>query len=114
MRLSLLVLSVALVAGPRAVAAQAPDGQALYSSNCKRCHGARGAPPQTMRAKFPKIRTLDSAFVSKVTDDSLVTVLRKGKGEDMKSFADKLNAAEMAAVVRYVRSMAMGVRAGSD
>jgi mono/diheme cytochrome c family protein len=113
MRLSRLVLALALVAGPRAVAAQTPDGQALYSSNCKRCHGARGTPPQTMKAKFPKIRTLDSTFVSKVSEDSLMTVLRKGKGEDMKSFADKMNAAEMAAVVRYVRTLALGPKAGS-
>ena len=110
MRLRPLVIPLVFIVSAHALAAQEPDGKAVYDSNCKRCHGARGTPPQTMLKKMPKIRAFDTTFAREIQEDSIVKVLTKGKGEDMKSFTEKLNPAEMAAVAKYVRTLALGAR----
>jgi mono/diheme cytochrome c family protein len=86
--------------------AQDPDGKTLYVANCKRCHGVLGTPPKAMKEQFPKIATFDAAFIAKHSNDSIVTVLTKGKGEDMKPFKGKLTPAEMVAVAKYVHELA--------
>ncbi len=91
-------------------AAQAPDGKALYDENCKKCHGVLGTPPKTMKAKYEKIATFNATFIAKRTDDSVVKVLTKGKGEDMKSFKDKMKPDEMMAVAKYVRELGSKVK----
>ena len=87
-------------------ARQDPDGKALYEENCRKCHGVIGTPPKTMKTKYPKIATFNAEFIEKRSDDSVVKILTKGKGEDMKSFKDKMTPAEMAAVAKYVRQLA--------
>src|SRR5665213_1109192 len=87
-------------------AAQAPDGKTLYEATCKKCHGALGTPPKAMKEQFPKIATFNAAFIAKHTQDSIITIMTKGKGEDMKSFKAKLTPAEMAAVAEYVHDLA--------
>lgn len=82
---------------------QEPAGKAPYEANCRKCHGVRGVPPKTMKAKFPKIATFDADFFSKRSDDSVVTVLTKGKGDDMKSFKEKMTHEQMVAVAAYIR-----------
>ena len=88
------------------LSAQAADGKALYDENCKKCHGAIGTPPVAMKKKFPKIVTFDAKFLVGRSDDSVVKILTKGKGEDMVSFKDKMTPAEMTAVAKYVRQLA--------
>jgi cytochrome c553 len=85
-------------------AGQVAQGKASYEENCRKCHGVRGVPPKAMQAKFPKIVTFDAAFFAKRSDDSVVTVLTKGKNEDMKSFKDKLSHSQMVAVAAYIRT----------
>jgi mono/diheme cytochrome c family protein len=88
-------------------AAQQPaanDGKTLYEANCRMCHGPRGIPPQTM-AKMMKVPQLDSAYFAKHTEDSVLVVLKKGKGTNMKSFADRLTAEQMLAIAQYLRTM---------
>ena len=92
---------LALAAGP--AAAQAPDGQAIYREQCRNCHGAAGKPTQRALSQYKKIPTLDAAFLSTRSQDSIVAVLNHGLGKDMKSFKDKLSADEIAAAARYVR-----------
>lgn len=87
--------------------AQAPDAKSLYEENCRKCHGVRGVPPKTMKEKFKKIATFDSAFVQAHSVDSIVKVLTKGKNEDMKSFADKMNREQMTELATYVRELGM-------
>jgi len=86
---------------------QGPDGKALYEDNCRKCHGVRGVPPKAIKEKFPKVQTFNEEFLAKVSDDSMVKVMVTGvgKAEDMKSFKDKLNPQEMAAVAKYVREI---------
>ena len=83
-----------------------PDGRMLYLKNCRTCHGATGMPSGENKEKYPKIKALnDSAFLAKLSDDSLLKVLVHGKGEDMKSWSDKLSHEELEAVVKYVRTL---------
>ncbi len=101
-----VMIALALAASAATVRAQAPDAKGLYDANCKRCHGVRGTPPQTMKSKYPKIAIFDADFVTKHSVDSIAKVLTKGKNEDMKSFSDKLSKEEMVAVAKYVQELA--------
>lgn len=107
MKIQLTIIGVLLAAsGALSVAsAQAPDGKAIYDENCKKCHGVIGNPPKTMKEKYPKIATFNAAFIASRTDDSVVKILTRGKGEDMKPFKDKMTAEEMMAVAKYVREL---------
>jgi len=86
--------------------AQTVDAKAVYDANCKKCHGVAGTPPKAMATMFPKIAAFDAAFFAKRSNDSLVTVLTKGKSAAMTSFKSKMTPAEMAAVAKYVRAFA--------
>jgi len=98
--------SVALTSGARIAAAQAPDGAALYRQHCRTCHGAKGNPTQRMMGLYPDLRTLaDSAFLAGLSVDSIITVVRKGKGRDMKPLADKMTPEEMALVAQFVKTL---------
>src|ERR1035437_1179137 len=107
MKIRSVMIALALTSAAAAgrASAQAADGKALYDENCKKCHGGGGRPPKTMKEKFPKIATFDAAFIAARSDDSVVKVLTKGKNEDMVSFKDKMKAAEMMAVAKYVREL---------
>jgi mono/diheme cytochrome c family protein len=94
----------AAAGGAIATNVQDSQGKELYEANCRKCHGVRGVPPKSMQTKFPKIATFDAAFFVKHSEDSIVTVLTKGKNEDMKSFRDKLSHEQMKAVAAYTRS----------
>ena len=101
--ISLMLITAGLASR---VAAQAPDAKTLYDANCKKCHGVLGTPPKAMKEQYPKIATFNAEFIAKHSTDSIVTILTKGKGEDMKSFKSKMTAAEMAAIAGYVRELA--------
>ena len=86
---------------------QEPDGKAVYSEECKSCHGLNGIPPARAREQYKKIRALgDSGFVVKLSTDSIVAVLKKGIDKDMKSFKEKLSEPEMRAVAKYIKELA--------
>lgn len=108
-RMILGAIALTMVAKVGSAAAQAPtqfDAKTFYQENCKKCHGVLGTPPKTMKEKFPKIVTFDAEFIAKRSVDSIATILTKGKGEDMKSFAAKLKPDERAAVAKYVHDLA--------
>lgn len=105
--LSMTAVLLAASAALSTAAAQASDGKAIYNENCRKCHGVIGTPPKTMKTKYPKIATFDEEFVAKRSDDSVVKVLIRGKGDDMKSFKDKMTPDEMKAVAKYVRELGM-------
>lgn len=83
---------------------QEPEGKAPYEANCRKCHGVRGVPPKTMKTKYPKIATFDADFFAAHSQDSVVKVLTNGKGENMKSFKEKLTREQMVAVAQYIKS----------
>ncbi len=90
-----------------AVAAQAPsalDGKTIFEANCKVCHGASGVPSAAM-VKVLGVPTFTAALFSRFTEDSVLTVLRKGRGK-MKPMTDKLTPDQMTIVAKYIRQMA--------
>jgi mono/diheme cytochrome c family protein len=97
-----LTVGASRAAAQAAPAAQEPDGQALFLQNCRTCHGAKGVPPARMTALYPALTPL--AGIS-LPADSIIAILQHGKGKDMKSFADRLSAAQMAAVAKFIKSL---------
>lgn len=90
-------------------AAPAPDGKALYEQHCRRCHGATGTPSERMVEMYATLKPLNQ--VTGVSADSIVTLLVAGGTEGMKSYKDKLTAAELKAVADY--TLALGKPQGS-
>jgi mono/diheme cytochrome c family protein len=111
MRIAPLLVTITLgaVAGARTGAAQtpapAPDGAALYQANCRACHGPSGVPPQRMVAIYKELAPLDSAFLAARSEDSLVAALRDGIGK-MKGYKEKLTPEQIAAIAKYVKTLA--------
>jgi len=104
-------VALALTAGR--AAAQEPTGQDIYRKECKACHGVNGVPPKAEQAKYKKIRTLgDSGFVSRLSTDSIVTIVTKGIDTNMKSFSEKLSPAEIKLVAAYIKELAEKKKAG--
>jgi mono/diheme cytochrome c family protein len=102
-----LCLWTSSAAAQASAASAEPDGGALYRQNCKSCHGAKGVPPARMVTLYPTLKTLaDSAEQARLTEQAIIAVLQHGKGKDMKPFTDKLSAAEMAAVAKFVKTFA--------
>jgi mono/diheme cytochrome c family protein len=102
--LTLCVVLAGSVSSALSAQQPAPDGKLLYEQNCRSCHGPRGVPPQAM-VRMMKVPVLDSAYFVKHTVDSVLVVLKQGRGKNMKSFSDKLNAEQMLAVARYVQQL---------
>ena len=111
---ALMSLTITAAAQQPAAAAADSDGAALYKQHCRSCHGAKGVPPARMLTLYPTLKTLaDSAEQAHLTEAAIVKVLQDGKGKDMKSFADKLSSAEMAAVAKYLKTFASSAPAPS-
>jgi mono/diheme cytochrome c family protein len=104
--LALLVPVVGLAgAGQQGGGAGTAEGKAIYDKECRRCHGVQGIPPQSMKRLMPKLPVLDAAWASKTSEAAVVEVLKKGKGDTMKSFAGQLTPEQMTAVAKYVREL---------
>jgi mono/diheme cytochrome c family protein len=115
MRFLPLALWIAVIAGAaaRRAAAQEVDGQSVYREECKSCHGLNGVPPERARKKYKKIKALgDSGFVTELSEDSIVTILKKGIDKNMKSFSEKLSEPEMHAVTIYIKGLGEKAKKG--
>jgi mono/diheme cytochrome c family protein len=106
-RVFLAAGSIAAIAGATGAARAAePDGKALFETKCALCHGKDGVPPPTF-AKLKAATFADPAWHKAKTDDQIKkSVLFGVKGTMMKSFEKELSAAEVDAVVKYVRTLA--------
>lgn len=98
------ILMVGIMAAAFATTAAAQDGKAVYEANCKKCHGATGKPSDAIKKMNPKIETFDAAFFAKKTDAEMSKAVGEGKGK-MKPFNDKLKPEEIAAAVKYIRTL---------
>lgn len=105
MRVIHLVVGVAAAAvlGVGRLAAQAADGKSIYGDECRTCHGAVGKPTQRAASQYKNMPTFDAAFFANRSQDSIVAVLNRGVGKDMKSFKSKLSPEEIAAVAKFVK-----------
>lgn len=85
---------------------QAVDGKEIYLKSCKECHGVVGAPTKAALRKYEKIPDFtDPAFFKGKKHEELLDAVTKGKGRDMKGFAEKLSKEDIKAVVAYVHTM---------
>jgi mono/diheme cytochrome c family protein len=117
---SLLIVvgtTLALAAVARPIAAQQDqkhDGHAIYDKQCKTCHGGTGTPPARARSQYKKIKAVgQDGFVTALSEDSIVTILKKGIGKNMKSFAKKLSEGEMKAVTSYIKQLGEAKKEGT-
>ena len=70
------------------------NGRALFLKNCAHCHGASAQGDDG-----PDLHDLGLA------DDRIANRIRQGKAGQMTAFAGKLQPAEIAALVAYVRAL---------
>ena len=85
---------------------QAVDGKEIYLKSCKECHGVLGAPTKAALRKYDKIGNFtDPEFFAKRKEAELIESVEKGKGRDMKGFAEKLSKEEIKAVVAYIQTL---------
>jgi mono/diheme cytochrome c family protein len=70
------------------------DARKLFLRNCAHCHGATAHGDDG-----PDLHNLD------FTDEWIANRIRKGKAGEMTAFAGKLQPAEIAALVAYVKSL---------
>ena len=90
-----------------ALAADAVDSAKLWSKNCQTCHGADGKG-QTKAGEKAKVKDLTSAAVkTKLTKAKALESMKNGVKEEgsdklaMKSYSEKLSAAEIDALADY-------------
>jgi cytochrome c oxidase cbb3-type subunit 3 len=80
-----------------------PDGAALFSAKCAKCHGAdgRGTPKYLKKGQndFTDVKWQKSR-----TDGQLTKAIADGKGDFMPSWKEKLSAEEIKALVGQVRA----------
>lgn len=104
-RFPVLIAAVLLVVfALPAFAGGEPDGAAVFKAKCAMCHGPDGSGQTTM-GKTMKLRDLRSAEVQKATDKEWTSLIADGKGK-MPAYKEKLQPAEISALVAHMRSIA--------
>jgi len=99
-RLGVVVVVVGLL-GAAALAADAPDGKALYESKCAMCHGKDGVAKSTGKGA-PNFN--DPKFQETHTVAAIEMVIADGKGK-MKGLKDKLTPEQISAVAAHVKTL---------
>lgn len=100
-------------ASPAAPAATAtPDplatARANFAKNCEGCHGPTGEGGLVkVDNKQIKVPSLKAEHAIKHTDDEITKLIANGE-EAMPAFKDKMTAAEIAGMVKFVRSEFQG------
>ena len=92
---------VVLGLGSAALAADAPDGKALYESKCGVCHGKDGVAKSTAKGAA---NLNDPKFQEANSKDAIVKIITEGKGK-MKPLKDKLSPVEIQAVAAHVKTL---------
>lgn len=96
-----------LTAGQAQAGVAQTEGEDAYRKECKSCHGLRGVPPARAKGQYKKIKAVgEDGFVTSLSVDSIVTILRNGIDKDMKSFRSKLTDDQMRAVAEYILTLA--------
>ncbi len=99
--------AVALIAAAAAsrAHAQEPDAAKTFAKTCALCHGPEGQPNE-MFAKMGVRSFKDAAWQKATPDAQIDKSIREGKkGTLMASFDKQLSAAEIKALVAYVRKL---------
>lgn len=101
-----------IAASIRPVAGTASRGEIVYRSHCSTCHGEDGSGTSWAATSLrPPPRDFTAASTRRdLTRERMLAAVRDGRpGTAMMSFASRLNAADIEAVVDYVRDRFMEV-----
>ena len=95
-------------AAPTATVDEFATARANYKKNCEACHGpeATGGLVKVEKKQI-KVPSLKADHAIKHTDDQLTKMITNGE-EDMPAFKDKMSAAEITQMVRFVRKEFQG------
>lgn len=92
-----------------AVSAHAADAKSNWTTLCVPCHGADGSANTNMGKKLNAKNLSDAKVQAGFTDAQAATAIKEGVKEGgkvrMKPFGDKLNDADIKALVAYVRTL---------
>lgn len=102
MRRTALVGLALILAIPTMTFAQG-SGADIFKAKCAMCHGADGSASTGM-GKTMGLKPLSSAEVQNMSDADLTALVTNGKGK-MPAYKGKLSDADIAAVVKYVKTM---------
>lgn len=86
-------IAIAFVFGNLYALPQSPDGKAVYTRKCARCHGDNGEP---QKKGVTDLRTSD------LTDAEALDIITNGE-EKMPAFKKKLTPEEIKAVAAYAK-----------
>jgi mono/diheme cytochrome c family protein len=84
------------------------DGQKLYQTNCRHCHGAKGLGDGPLAPKNPSPSNLtDAEWNHGSSDGEIFYVISNGAGPDsqMKAMKTKLSDKDIWNIVNYIRSL---------
>jgi len=104
-----LLIAAAVLGAAATTAADAKDepGKELFVENCMLCHGEKGTPPEM--AKSLGVADLASPkWQASRTDEQIRKVVSDGSEKPntlMRAFKNELSEEEIAAVVKYVRTL---------
>jgi mono/diheme cytochrome c family protein len=100
--------TVASPAAPAAPGDQFAAARTNYEKNCQVCHGPTGEGGLVkVKDKQIKVPSLKADHALKHTDDQLIGIVTNGE-EAMPAFKEKLSAAEITELVRFVRTEFQG------
>ena len=100
---TILALSILIVAPSAIAGGGGSDGAAIYKAKCAMCHGPDGAGKTPMGQKL-NIRDLHSADVQKQVDAALSQIIAQGKGK-MPAFSQKLSDDQIKLLVAHIREL---------
>jgi mono/diheme cytochrome c family protein len=84
------------------------DGQKLYQTNCRHCHGAKGLGDGPLAPTNPSPSNLtDAEWNHGSSDGEIFAVISNGAGPDsqMKAMKTKLSEKDIWNIVNYIRSL---------
>ena len=84
------------------------DGQKLYQTNCRHCHGAKGVGDGPLAPTNPSPSNLtDAEWNHGSSDGEIFAVISNGAGPDsqMKAMKTKLSDKDIWNIVNYIRSL---------
>ena len=93
-----------VAATPRSIA----DGQKLYQTRCRHCHGAKGLGDGPLAPKNPSPANLtDAQWDHGSSDGEIFALISNGAGQDseMKPMKRDLSATDIWRIVNYLRSL---------
>jgi quinol---cytochrome c reductase cytochrome c subunit, bacillus type len=98
----------AAAASPSASVDELAAARANYTKNCEGCHGPEGQGGLVkIDNKQLKVPSLHAEHAKKHTDQQIVDFITNGH-EEMPAFKDKMSAAEINDLVRFVRKTYQG------